>query len=144
MTLSFLANNPPRFEGPQVFTINVGQDSYYTFTVTDDGEVTLTIEPEGTYLDKNGSLYTIRWFLAASDLPSFNQTIRVIARDDLNATSLLEPQLQICACSSQGGNCTLDGLIDVAANPLILNCQCSLGKSNTVGEVMQTLARLRD
>lgn len=114
-----------------MFFIDVDQKSTYTFNVMDDRDkAILTVEniPEGAYMEKNGSLYTIHWLLSADDFSRFNQTIRIIARDDLNATSLLVPQLQICACNRQGGNCTLEGLIDIAANPLILNCQCTLGE----------------
>lgn len=143
MTFNYTANIPPSLEGPQIFFINVGQESTYTFTVTDDRDkFTLTIENtlEGAYVQNNGSLHTIRWLLSADDLPSFNQTIRIIARDDLNATSLLIPQLQICACNSQGGNCTLAGLIDIASNPLILNCQCTPGEPIIV--ISPSIARL--
>ena len=118
-------------DGPQIFFINVDQESTYTFNVMDDRDkAILMVEniPEGAYIENNGSVYTIHWLLSADDFPSFNQTIRIIARDDLNATSLLVPQLQTCACNRQGGNCTLEGLIDITANPLILNCECTLGE----------------
>ena len=86
--------------------------------------------PENANLTNNGSgLYSIRWTFDASALPSFNRTLRIIARDDMNATTLLVPQLQLCACNQMGGNCTLEGLIDTVANPLTLNCECSLGES---------------
>jgi hypothetical protein len=112
--------------------IAVGRPSVYTFTVTDDSDNVMPIIerglPPNADLVMNGSTYTLTWLLMSSDLIDFNRTIRITARDSLNASSLLVPQLQICACDSEGGNCTLEGLIDIIANPLILNCECNLGK----------------
>ena len=123
---------PPQLEGSNIFFIMVGQPSVYTFSITDDSDnVMPVIEgelPANANLTKEGNMYTLTWLLMSSDLVNFNQTIRITARDLLNATSLLVPQLQVCGCSSMGGNCTLDGLIDIIANPLILTCQCGLGK----------------
>ena len=84
--------------------------------------------PPNAELVNDGNTFNLTWLLMSSDLIDFNRTIRITARDSLNASSLLVPQIQICACNSEGGNCTLDGLIDIIANPLILNCQCGLGK----------------
>ena len=126
------ANMPPQLEGSSRLFITIGQPSAYTFTVTDDSDSVIPVIegglPANANLTKEGNEYTLTWLLMTSDLVNFNQTIRITARDSLNASALLVPQLQICACSSTGGNCTLEGLIDVVANPLILNCQCSLGK----------------
>ena len=112
--------------------ITVGQPSVYTFTVTDDSDdVMPVIEgglPQNANITNNGNMYTLTWLLMSSDLVDFNRTIRITARDSLNASSLLVPQLQICACNSVGGNCTLEGLIDIIENPLLLNCECNLGK----------------
>ena len=125
---------PPRLEGSDVFMVTVGQPSVYTFTVTDDSDVVVPVIegglPENANLTSEGNVYTLTWLLMSptSDLLNFNRTIRIIATDTLNATSLLVPQLQVCACNSEGGNCTLEGLIDIIANPLILNCECNLGK----------------
>lgn len=137
LQLAHAANMPPRLEGDDTFMITVGQPSVYTFTVTDENDnVMPMIEgglPPNADLANDGSMYTLTWLLMSSDLIDFNQTIRITARDSLNASSLLVPQLQICACNSVGGNCTLEGLIDIVANPLILNCECSLGKlSSTI------------
>ena len=127
------ANIPPRLEGNETFTITIGQPSVYVFTLMDDNDnvVQPMIEgglPQNANLTRDGNMYTLTWLLMSADLVDFNRTIRITARDSLNASSLLVPQLQICACDSAGGNCTLEGLIDIVANPLILNCECSLGK----------------
>ena len=55
-----------------------------------------------------------------------NSTVSFVASDTLNASSLLDPQLLVCACNS--GNCTLEGLLDRDSDPLIMNCLCSEGK----------------
>ena len=100
----------------------------------DQNEATISIVndlPNNAYLFNNGSgLYTLRWLidLPTADLPNFNRTLSIVATDNLNATTLLTPQIQICACDPQGGNCTLEGLIDVMSNPLTLNCECGLGE----------------
>ncbi len=36
-------------------------------------------------------------------------------------------QIQICGCEN-GGNCTIDGISETSANPLILICNCPEGK----------------
>ena len=123
---------PPQLEGNDAFMITVGQPSVYTFTIMDDSDsVVPMIEgglPPNANLANDGNTYTLTWLLMSSDLTDFNRTIRIIARDSLSASSLLVPQLQICACNSMGGNCTLEGLVDIIANPLILNCECNQGK----------------
>ena len=128
----YAANLPPRLEGADTFMITIGQPSVYTFTVMDDGDdVMPMIEmglPPNAELANNSNTYTLTWLLMSSDLIDFNRTIRITVRDSLNASSLLVPQIQICACDSEGGNCTLNGLIDIIANPLILNCECGPGK----------------
>ena len=132
---------PPQLGGNDTFMITVGQPSTYTFTVMDDSDSVMPVIegglPANANLTNEGSMYTLTWFLMSSDLVNFNRTIRITARDSLNASSLLVPQLQVCACSSTGGNCTLDGLINIVANPLILTCQCGLGKLSSTIEPLQ-------
>ena len=124
---------PPQLEGSMIFVVTVGQPSSYTFSVTDDsGESIMPIVqgglPLGATLTQEGNnTYTLTWTLMLPDPFNFNRTIRITATDSQNASSLLVPQLQICACNSQGGNCTLDGLINIIADPLILNCECNSG-----------------
>ena len=93
---------------------------------------TLMVEgglPDNATLHNDGSSYTLTWMLARSpqQLFDFNQTIQIIARDELNATSLIVPQIQICACG-EGGNCTSEGVLNASVNPLILDCECSEGQ----------------
>lgn len=127
-----LANDPPILLGHNIFFITIGERSHYTFNVTDDhNNFTLTVEgglPDNASLQIDGSSYTLSWTLSlpVNQINSFNKTIAIIAKDELNATALLNPQIQICACG-EGGNCTAEGLLNVSTNPLILNCDCSPG-----------------
>ena len=57
---------------------------------------------------------------------SLNATVSFIAMDMLNASSLLDPQVLVCACQN-GGNCTLEGIIGRDVDPLIMNCICTEG-----------------
>lgn len=120
--------------GPTVFFVELGEESYYTFNVTDDhNNFTLMVEdglPDNATLYKDGGAYTLTWtFISSHDqLSNFNKTIQIIARDELNATSLLAPQIHICACGD-GGNCTSEGLLNTSVNPLILDCNCNEGQS---------------
>lgn len=85
--------------------------------------------PLNATLHNNGSSYILTWTFSSTfdQLSVFNQTIQIVGRDELNATSLLVPQIQLCACG-EGGNCTSEGLLDVSVNPLILDCDCSQGQ----------------
>lgn len=127
-----LANDPPILMGNNIFLVTIGERSYYTFNVTDDhNNFTLTVEgglPDNATLQVDGSSYTLTWTLSLSlnQISSFNKTIAIIAKDELNATALLNPQIRICACG-EGGSCTAEGLLNVSSNPLILNCDCSPG-----------------
>jgi len=73
--------------------------------------------------DNDISLYTFTWIPA----PPFNRTIIFLATDDLNANFRYEPIIEICQCEN-GGNCTLNGILDRTANPIDLNCICSEGE----------------
>lgn len=119
--------------GPPVFFVSIGEESSYTFNATDDhGNFTLMVEgglPSNATLRSTGDSYTLTWMFGTpvDELHNFNRTIRITARDSLNASSLLAPQLRICACG-EGGNCTTEGLLNISINPLILNCDCTPGK----------------
>lgn len=117
-------------KGPDIFYITVERESHYIFSVTDDQDsFTLIVEgglPENANMHNQGSTYMLTWTLMrfSSD---FNRTIRIVAKDGLNATALLVPQLQVCACG-EGGNCTVEGLLSSIENPLVMNCECNEGK----------------
>ena len=127
----FAVNNPPRMEGPQTFQVDIGQESVYIFNATDEGD-SFTVNvigglPVNSALDPgpNGTVYTFTWTLMESD----NITVVFSATDSQNATYILTPQVQICRCENNG-NCTLDGLLNLEQNPILMNCQCTEGKRN--------------
>lgn len=124
--------------GHNIFFVTIGEQSYYTFNVTDDhNNFTLMVEgglPNNASLQMGGSSYMLTWTLSLplNQISSFNKTIAIVAKDELNATALLNPQLRICACGG-GGSCTAEGLLNISTNPLILNCDCSPGQHfNTI------------
>lgn len=98
----------------------------YTFNVTDDGgnfNVSLLGEtPDNTELVTDGTMYTFRWMLASPD----NISVAFTAVDNLQARSVIDPQVEICACEN-GGTCTLDGVLDLDADPIVMNCECPEG-----------------
>ena len=62
--------------------------------------------------------------LTVQKLPNLSLTF--FAKDSLNASSTLSPRLEICACAN-GGECTLEGLLNTDATTEIMNCMCSPG-----------------
>ena len=57
----------------------------------------------------------------------FNLTFE--ATDSFNASSILRPRLHVCGCQN-GGNCTLDNLLNPNAVALVMSCDCPEGKCN--------------
>ena len=62
---------------------------------------------------------------------SLNATVSFVAMDVMNASSLLDPQVLVCACQN-GGNCTLEGILDQDADPFIMNCVCTEGMRSSI------------
>ena len=119
------ANLPPRLNGSEEFMVTVGQMSVYQFTASDTDNFTLSANTGGlpnTLVKAGPDMYNFTFDVSAV----INSTVSFVASDTLNASSLLDPQLLVCACNS--GNCTLEGLLDRDSDPLIMNCLCSEGK----------------
>ncbi|XP_019849627.1 PREDICTED: mucin-4-like [Amphimedon queenslandica] len=116
-------NTPPVIEASDTFMIAVGETASYTLRIIDPGDtVNVTIEFDGEFpytLDQNGSIWTLN--VTLSSLAEFNFT--VIATDSFNETSTKTPQVIICTCTSNRGNCTVTDKND-NSNPLILMCDC--------------------
>ena len=105
--------------------VTVGQPSVYQFTASDIENFTLSATLGGlpnTLVNVESDIYTF----TINAPVVFNSTVSFTATDTLNASSLLDPQVLVCACNS--GNCTLDGLLDRDSDPLIMNCLCSEGE----------------
>ncbi|XP_019862585.1 PREDICTED: mucin-like protein, partial [Amphimedon queenslandica] len=106
--------------------ITVGETALYTLCITDPGDtISVTIEFNGEFpfpytLDQNESIWTLN--VTLSSLVEFNFT--VIATDSFNETSIITPQVIICSCTSDKGNCTIDEYENDTSNPLILMCDC--------------------
>ena len=126
------ANNPPRITGPTTLFIRLGVEAELTFNVMDDNNnynvTVLGGLPDNSTLslksnDADGVMeYVFKWQL----LELVNVSLLFEAKDDFNAASVLNVQLQICACEN-GGNCTTDGLFSISGSSILLNCQCPEG-----------------
>ena len=116
-------NKPPRIRGPSTFMVTVETISTYIFNVTDDNDFNVSLSgdelPGNVYLTQEGNTFTFTWNLTEFE----NTTLMFIATDNLGAISFLQPQLLICPCNNDG-NCTTSGLLDTAADPLLMNCLC--------------------
>ncbi len=108
----------------------------YNFSVVDEGD-TFTVEvvgglPEGAVLEDNGGgEYTFRWTLQMVANRSDILALEFLATDSGGAVSVLSPQLVVCPCAN-GGECTMDGILNTAVTVLILNCYCPEGERNSI------------
>lgn len=129
--MKFLTGNfPPVIVGLSTFRVIVGEKVFYNFTV-EDGEVSvLGGLPPNSELEQYGgsiSIYSFSWTLQEPvDLP-----LIFIATNSMNAFSLLTPRVEVCACSN-GGTCTLDGILRVQNNSVVLSCECPEGNITCV------------
>ena len=99
----------------------------YHFVANDSDNFTLNVLgglPGSLVKHGDGTQYTYTVNLA----DAVNSTVSFYAADTLNATSLLNPHVHMCAC--QNGNCTLDGVLNRDADPLIMNCVCPEGEQS--------------
>ena len=109
--------------------MDVGEESIYTFNVTDmDDTFNVSVIgglPDDSELIRDGSIFVFQWRLMEVD----NITVAFSAVDSMMAGSVLRPTVEICACEN-GGNCTLNGILGIdALNPIIMNCECPQGWS---------------
>ena len=120
----YAANEPPRMIGPSTFTVTPDATSDYVFNVTDANSFNVSLGDEllDGYLTQDGNIFTFTWNLSEFE----NTTLMFIATDSLGAITFLQPQLLVCPCQNDG-NCTTGGLLDTAANPLLMNCLCNPG-----------------
>ena len=121
-------NFPPNITTEDTFNVKIGQMNISHFTVqdTDDniivnvlGEISPT---ELTIVSNGGCQYSLLYRPAVVS----NDTLTLIATDPHNASATFSPSLHFCACSN-GGNCTLEGLVLSDAQTLTMNCVCSEG-----------------
>ena len=120
---SIVENLPPRLNGSAAFMVTTGQPSIYQFIANDSDAFDLQVLGglSGSLTEEMGGMYTFTVNISTTS----NITVSFIATDTLNASTLLNPQVSICAC--QNGNCTLEGVLNRDADPLIMNCICQEG-----------------
>ena len=116
--------------------MTIGEASQYQFNVSDDRDIfNVSVVgglPANTELTRNENVFTLTWELANSQN---SRALSFVAYDDLDARASLDPQIQVCACEN-GGNCTLNGILNSEVNPIILNCECDPGMyKNTITRV---------
>ena len=103
--------------------ITTGQPSTYQFIANDTDKFSLRVvgNLSGTLMEDENGMYTY----TVNQSSVSNSTVSFAARDTLNASSLLNPQVYMCAC--ENGNCTLDGVLNRNSDPLVMNCICHQG-----------------
>ena len=118
------ANQPPRMIGPATFMLTLDATSEYVFNVTDTDSFNVSLGNEALdqYLTQDGNVFAFERNVIEFD----NTTLTFIATDSLGAISFLQPQLLLCQCQNNG-SCTIGGLLDITANPLLMNCLCNPG-----------------
>ena len=121
------ANFPPNITGESVFRVTVGQQTQYTFTVTDPGDTFIVgviggLPISSELINQGEGVVAFVWALQQPT----NMSLTFFARDSLNASSTLSPRLEVCACAN-GGECTLDGVLSTDDNTVIMNCLCTEG-----------------
>ena len=121
-------NFPPVINGSNSYKVTLEQQSIYNFTVVDtDDNITVGVVegiPYNATLAGSNGMYTFNWTI--SNLT--NASLTFFAMDSLNATSVLSVQVQICACTN-GGNCTLNGLLNDDDQSVVMKCVCPKGLS---------------
>ena len=113
--------------GSETFMITVNTLSTYTFTATDTNDftvATLLQIPEDSSLTEVSD-NNFEFSITLDQVSAIS--VGFIATDTQQATATLEPQIQICACLNSG-TCTLEGIADPMASPVILNCVCAAGE----------------
>ena len=127
--IASIGNFPPNITGKDSFTVMVGQNNVFNFTVEDtDSNITVGLVgglPTGATLVSNGGgQYSVHY---RPTVATNNETLTIIATDPHSASSTITLTLYLCACAN-GGNCTLEGLPSSDAKTIIMNCACSQGK----------------
>ena len=107
----------------------IGQQSSFEISVTDTSSFTFEIisgDVGSLVQDENDTtLYNFTWL--PTEIPS--SAIAFLATEENNGviySNMYEPQVEFCGCLN-GGTCTLNGVVDRTANPLVLNCICTAG-----------------
>ncbi len=111
--------------------LDVGVMAILRFNVSDDKNMfTITVVgglPENSQLTPTVmdgyTDYEFDWTLSTVESA---RSIMFEARDELNASAVLNVQVQTCACMNSS-DCTIEGIADTTASSIVLNCECSEG-----------------
>ena len=126
----FSANNPPMMFGPGSFLVTYGQQSVYSFNVSDDSDDAPSVmlmgdPPAATTLTHVGEgKYEFSWTLQT--LPENVSSLVFVATDSMEAVSTLSPLLEVCACQNDG-NCSSDEILSSVHNVIVMDCICHEG-----------------
>ena len=117
--------------GTNMLRLDIDVMATLRFNVSDDKDIFNTTVVGG--LPDNSKLmptamdgfteYEFTWTLSAVESA---RSIMFEARDELNASAVLNVQVQICACMNKS-DCTIEGITDTTASSIVLNCECSEG-----------------
>ena len=116
--------------GPPSLLVTLGVEAELIFTVTDDNNLFnvsvvggLPVNSTFTSIIQNDfTEYTFRWTI----FEIVDVSLMFEARDERSAVSVLNVQVQICACEN-GGECALDGPLSSSESTVVLNCDCPEG-----------------
>lgn len=120
----------------------------YVMNITDPGDtINVTVNgnlPAGYTLNSTDSIYTLTFTITSI---MENLMFTVVASDPMGASSAIQPQVilivlqfvivfwilkvRICGCQN-GGNCTIEGVVNTSSNPLIFLCDCTEGSMKTL------------
>ena len=128
-----VANFPPQINGPERFEVIINQESVFIIDINDTNLASFSIvngDVQGGNLTNNASdplSYIFTWTPSAE----VTSPIIFLAVDEGNASVSYEPTIEICPCLNNG-TCTTGGLLNLAANPVLLNCICSSGETISI------------
>ena len=102
--------------------------SVYKFWVLDDGDdfsvgIVGDLPVPYELIEKSNGVFELQLTLQRlADI-----SLSLFAKDSLNASSVLSPRLEVCACAN-GGECSLKGLLSTDETTVIMNCICPPGR----------------
>lgn len=117
--------------GDPTYRIIIGEESVYTFSVMDaKGNFSINVDgglPQGAIIEESGGEYNYVWLVTS--LAEFEHTsLAFVANGSKGAVSVLQPQLELCACANEG-SCIIEGIRDITLPVIVMACNCSQGIS---------------
>ena len=128
-----VANFPPQIKGPLQFEVIINQESVLIIDINDTNLASFSIvngDVQGGTLTNNAS-DPLRYIFTWTPSAEVTSPIIFLAVDEGNASASYEPTIQINPCLNNG-NSTTEGLSNLAANPVLLNCDCPSGETISI------------